>query len=261
MEDITGIKKVAEEAACEAGNYVLGRMGHLKEVAHKSGIHDLVTDVDKTSEKMIIDRIKKEFPSHSVLAEESGGQAPADAVSWIIDPLDGTTNYTHSYPVFCVSIGVFIKGAVRTGVIYDPSRGELFIAEEGKGACLNGQKIKVSPSGVLSESLLATGFAYDLDCKIANLEYFRAMLESAQAVRRAGSAALDLCYVACGRFDGFWEMCLNPWDTAAGQLMVQEAGGRVTALDGGPFDMFQKGMIIATNGNIHDELMGRLNRR
>jgi myo-inositol-1(or 4)-monophosphatase len=259
MEDIPKIKKVAEETAREAGSYILERVGHLKEIAHKSGIHDLVTDVDKTSEKMIIDRINREFPSHAVLAEESGGQAPKDAVSWIVDPLDGTTNYTHSYPVFCVSIGVLIDGAVRVGVIYDPSREETFVAEEGKGARLNGQKIKVSPSGALADSLLATGFAYDLDCKIANLDYFRVMLESAQAVRRAGSAALDLCYVACGRFDGFWEMCLNPWDTAAGQLMVREAGGRVTGLDGGPFDIFNKGMIIATNGNIHDELLGRLN--
>ncbi|MFC1479854.1 inositol monophosphatase family protein [Candidatus Omnitrophota bacterium] len=257
MEDLSRMKDLAEKAATEAGRYALRHIGKLKEVSRKTGINDLVTDVDKMSEKIIIDRIYKEFPHHSILAEESGEHASSGVFRWIIDPLDGTTNYAHGFPVFCISIGVEEDGAVKIGVVYDPSRDELFTAEEGKGAFLDGKRIKVSETQVVANSLIATGFAYDVAGKIANIESFKTMLNNAQAVRRAGSAAIDLCYVACGRFDGFWEMGLNPWDTAAGQLIVKEAGGVVTKLDGEPFEIYQK-KILATNGRIHGEMQNLL---
>ncbi|MFH1552482.1 MAG: inositol monophosphatase family protein [Candidatus Omnitrophota bacterium] len=253
MEDLRRIKTLAEKAAREAGGYALEHIGKLKEISRKTGINDLVTDVDKMSEKIIIDRIHNEFPQHSILAEESGEHASDGIFRWIIDPLDGTTNYAHGFPVFCVSIGVAEGGSVKIGVVYDPSRDELFTAEEGKGAFLGGKRIKVSETGTVANSLIATGFAYDVAGKIDNIESFKTMLKNAQAVRRAGSAAIDLCYVACGRFDGFWELGLNPWDTAAGQLIVKEAGGVVTKLNGEPFEIYQK-KILATNGRIHNEM-------
>ncbi|MGB3114552.1 MAG: inositol monophosphatase family protein [Candidatus Omnitrophota bacterium] len=254
MEELAKIKEVAVSVAQEAGNYALQRMGHLKQVSQKSGRTDLVTDDDKKREEILIGRIKKDFPAHSILAEESGEYSREAAHRWVIDPLDGTTNYAHSFPVFCVSIGVMLNDKVKLGVVYDPSREELFMAEDGKGAFLNGKKIKVSGTKALQDSLVVTGFAYNIQGKIANVEYFKKMLEITQAVRRLGSAALDLCYVACGRFDGFWELGLNPWDMAAGQLVVKEAGGIVTTMRGGPFDIFKKD-ITATNGIIHDEML------
>lgn len=254
MEDLTKIKKVAIKAAKEAGEHALNRMGHLREVSHKGGPNDLVTDVDKKCEEIIISKIKKEFPLHSILAEESGEQLVGDVFKWIIDPLDGTTNYAHGFPVFCISIGVVYNNSVKVGVVYDPTRDELFTAEEGNGAFLNSEPVKVSTRPKVHDSLVATGFAYNVPGRNDNLTYFKIIMEKAQAVRRAGSAAIDLCYVACGRFDGFWEFGLAPWDTAAGQLMVKEAGGKVTTIDGKPFDIFQK-EIVATNGQIHDEMM------
>ncbi|MBD3426256.1 MAG: inositol monophosphatase [Candidatus Omnitrophica bacterium] len=248
------IKEVAENVAKEAGEYVLKHMGRLKEVSHKSGINDLVTDVDKGSEKIIISRIKNEFPEHSILAEESGEEDAGSVFRWVIDPLDGTTNYTHSFPFFCVSIGVLYGKKVIAGVVYDPSRDELFTAIDGSGAFLNGMPIKVSGAQAVKDSLIATGFAYNIQTKKENVSYFGRMLQHAQAVRRAGSAALDLCYVACGIFDGFWEMGLHPWDTAAGQLMVTEAGGKVTNMSGEMFDIFQNS-VVATNASIHSEVI------
>ncbi len=254
MKELERIKEVAIDAAREAGTYALNRMGNLVEISHKGGFTNLVTDVDKKCEKGIIDRIKKEFPSHSILAEESGEEVTGGPFRWIVDPLDGTTNYAHAFPVFCVSIGVVSGGSVKVAVVYDPSRDELFTAEEGKGAFLNGRPINVSDMEKVRDSLLATGFAYNIEGKLANIKYFKVMMEKAQAVRRPGSAALDLCYVACGRFDGFWEFDLNPWDTAAGQLIVKEAGGTVALLNGKPFDIHEK-EIVATNGKIHKEML------
>lgn len=245
--------ETAVEAAKEAGSYASGRIGKLKEISHKDGVNNLVTDVDKTSEKMIIGRIKNKFPDHSVLAEESGEHASGGEVKWIIDPLDGTINYAHGFPIYCVSIAVSIKESVAVGVVYDPSRDELFSAEEGKGAFLNGTKISVSKRPLLKESLIATGFAYSTEGRIANIDYFKKMLEKAQAVRRAGSAALDLSYVACGRLDGFWEMGLCPWDTAAAQLILKEAGGKISKFNGGEWGIYDK-EVIASNGLIHEEL-------
>ncbi|MBU1084616.1 MAG: inositol monophosphatase [Candidatus Omnitrophica bacterium] len=255
MYDIGKIKKIAIASAEAAGEYALSRMGKLKELAHKSGIHDLVTDVDRSSEKIIIEAVRKEFPEHSVLAEESGREEKDSAVMWIIDPLDGTTNFAHEFPVFCVSIGVAVEGEVTVGVVYDPSRKEFFVSEKGRGATLNGISISVSRRKSVSESLLSTGFAYDPKKKQANLDNFKSVLGKAQAVRRPGSAAIDLCYVACGRFDGFWEMYLSPWDTAAGQLMVLEAGGAVTDFAGNVYDVTGD-EILATNGYIHEEMRG-----
>lgn len=254
MDDIKMIKEVAQEAAKEAGRYLLERLGNIKEISRKGGINDLVTDVDKRSEQIIITKIKSEFPSHSILAEESGEENNDSTFKWIIDPLDGTTNYTHSFPFFCVSIGVSLGSSMKLGVVYDPSRNEFFTAEENKGAFLNGNRIDVSKWGSVGDSLIATGFAYDISGKIANIDHFKKILQYAQAVRRAGSAALDLCYVACGRFDGFWEIGLQPWDMAAGYLIVKEAGGLVSLLNGGPFDIYQND-IVATNRIIHDELI------
>jgi len=258
MGDMTEIREVAVEAARKAGTYALSHMERIGKISHKQGYGNLVTDIDKGCENIIIDRIKKDFPSHSVLAEESGGEIREEEFSWIIDPIDGTTNYTHGFPVFCTSIGVMKGNMVRLGVVYDPSRDELFFAEEGKGAFLNDRKIGVSGIESFQDSLIATGFAYNYEGKVEVLPYFDKILKHAQAVRRAGSAALDLCYVACGRLDGFWEFGLYPWDTAAGLIIVKEAGGSVTTLEGTPYGIFEK-EIVATNGRIQDAMLGLLN--
>lgn len=254
MTSTRKIMDVAVEAAKEAGSYAASHIDKLKEISHKDGINNLVTDVDKTSEKMIIERIKSNFPGHSVLAEESGEHAPGGEVKWIIDPLDGTVNYAHGFPIYCVSIGVSINDSITLGVVYDPSRDELFSSIEGGGAFLNGKKIKVSNRRHLQESLIATGFAYNPDGRVANIAYFKKMLQVAQAVRRAGSAALDLCYVACGRLDGFWELGLCPWDTAAAQLIVKEAGGQISKFNGDEWNIYDK-EITASNSLIHEELI------
>ena len=259
MKDIAKIKDVARDAAVEAGKYALERIGDLGKISRKKGFTDLVTDVDKKCEEIIIGIIGREFPDHAILAEESGEHSAEGGFKWVVDPIDGTTNYTHAFPFFCASIGVIFDGSVKVGVVYDPSRDELFSAEKGNGAFLNNRRIKVSKSEKVRDSLVATGFACDIKGKMANIDKFKNMLENAQALRRAGSAALDLCYVACGRFDGFWEFQLNPWDTAAGQLIVSEAGGTITLLNGEPFDIFQK-EIVATNGRIHKEMLSLLNQ-
>lgn len=254
MEELKKIREVAISASREAGEYAREHIAKIKEVAHKGAHTNLVTDVDKTCEKVIVDKVRKSFPSHSILAEEGGEEKKGGSFTWIIDPLDGTTNYTHGLPIYCVSIAVAESDSVKLGAIYDPSRDELFTAEEGKGAFLNGKRIQASRADKIMDSLIVTGFAYNIKGKIANMEYFKIMLEKAQAVRRLGSAALDLSYVACGRFDGFWELGLSPWDMAAGQLIVKEAGGTVTMLNGDEFDMSKK-EVLATNGKIHKEMI------
>ena len=258
MMDMVKIKEVAAEAAKKAGRLALSNMGHPGKISHKSGFGDLVTETDKQCEALVIGIIKKHFSDHAILGEESGGNASEEGVSWVIDPIDGTTNYAHSFPFFCTSIGVRVDGDTCIGVVYDPSRDELFVAEKGKGAFLNDKKISVSDIPLVKRSLVATGFAYQVSRKMEMLPYFRLMLIQAQAVRRAGSAALDLCYVACGRFDGFWEFGLKPWDTAAGDLLVREAGGTVTTLEGDSYDPFKE-KIVASNGTIHKEMLNLLN--
>ncbi|MDD4956618.1 MAG: inositol monophosphatase family protein [Candidatus Omnitrophica bacterium] len=248
------ILETAVMAATEAGRMIFERVDTNKQISHKGAFNNLVTDVDRASEKMITDMIRQRHPEHSILAEE-GGEVGADGSSfkWVIDPIDGTTNYAHGFPFFCVSIGVIYGKSVKVGAVYDPCRKELFTALDKGGAFLNGKKIGVSHISRMTDALMATGFAYDLSEKSSNVKYFDIMLKKAQAVRRAGSAALDLCYVACGRFDGYWEFNLSPWDTAAGQLIVREAGGLVSTLDGKDFDIYDK-EILAANTGIYAEM-------
>jgi myo-inositol-1(or 4)-monophosphatase len=222
------------------------------EISHK-GRDNIVTDVDKKAEAMIIKDILAAFPGHSILSEESEPRSGLAPYTWIIDPLDGTTNFAHAFPFFCVSIALEKSGRIVLGVVYDPIREELFFAEKGRGAYLNGKKIHVSKVKKLIDSFLATGFSYGIKRKDRNISYFRKLLTRTQAIRRAGSAALDLCYVACGRFDGFWEMDLHPWDSAAGMLIVEEAGGKVTRFDSSPYSPYDKN-ILATNGHIHNKM-------
>jgi myo-inositol-1(or 4)-monophosphatase len=218
-------KSVAIQMARKAWEVLNKKIGSQRTIRFKGAIN-LVTEMDLLSEKIIVAEIEKHFPDHAVLAEERPAAIKYSRFLWIIDPLDGTTNYAHGYPIFSVSIALAEEGEIVLGVVYDPTRDELFTAEKGKGAKLNGRKIQVSAESNLSRSLLATGFPYDLrETTITNFDHFRNFALRAQAVRRGGSAALDLCYVAAGRFDGYWEMKLGPWDIAAGSLMVAEAGG------------------------------------
>jgi len=248
--------KVAIRAAYASGLLIKRSVGKVSEVSYK-GRDNIVTNVDKASEKLIIGMILRAFPDHSILSEES---LPVDSGSkyrWIIDPIDGTTNFAHAFPFFCVSIAFQENGRTVLGIVYDPMRDEIFIARRGKGATLNGKKIKVSRTSKLSESFLATGFSYGITEKDRNIAHFRNLLVKTQAIRRAGSAALDLCYVACGRFDGFWEMNLHPWDVAAASLIVEEAKGEVTKFDGKSYSINDKN-ILATNGRIHSQMVKSL---
>ena len=240
----------AVEIALEAGRFLKGKFYEAHDITYKGEI-DLVTEADRGAEALLIARIEKAFPGHRIMAEETRGSVLAEEYTWIIDPLDGTTNYAHQYPVFCVSIALQRDGDVILGAICNPMMDELFVSERGKGAFLNGRGLSVSATADLSRSLLATGFPYDIRVNPDNnVNYFNAMAVKAQAIRRAGAAALDLAYVAAGRFDGFWELQLRPWDTAAGCLMVTEAGGKVTDLFGGPFNLYSP-HLLATNGRIH----------
>ncbi|MFY9740845.1 MAG: inositol monophosphatase family protein [Candidatus Sulfotelmatobacter sp.] len=223
------------------------------------GEADLVTAADRAAEKLIRERITQQWPDHDVLGEEQGLNDRGSEYRWYVDPLDGTTNFAHGYPVFCVSLGLEHRSAAHgekriAGVIYDPTRDELFSAERGKGAHLNGEAIQVSKTSRLQESLVATGFPSHKRHKNPNIHFYHQITLRSHGVRRAGSAALDLCNVAAGRFEGFWEFNLNPWDTAAGVLMVEEAGGKVTRFDGSPFELDSR-QTVASNGMIHDELL------
>jgi myo-inositol-1(or 4)-monophosphatase len=219
---------------------------------------DIVTDVDLQSEREVCDTLLAAFPTHAVLGEEGGSRAGTDPrYRWIVDPLDGTTNYAHGFPFFCVSIGLEVDGELALGVAYAPSLDELFVAEVGRGATLNDRPIRVSGIDDLTQALLATGFPYDHGQFARALKSFGVVSLRSQAVRRAGSAVLDLCYVACGRLDGYWEHAVKPWDVAAGALIVREAGGGVTATDGSTFDV-ESGQILASNGLLHPALAATL---
>ena len=245
----------AIQMAHDAVRVLLDRFGRVNQITHKGDI-DIVTEADLAAEKLIVERIKSYYPRHTVLAEESGASAGEGASEWkwIVDPLDGTTNYAHAYPCFCVSIGLEYQGRMVLGVIHDPMRDETFAAERGEGATLNGRRIRVSEIDDLNQAMLCTGFPYDVRDRGDFARHFSNFIRHAQAVRRDGSAALDLAAVACGRFDGFWEEGLRPWDVAAGVLLVEEAGGRVSRYDGSPFNIYTP-PIIATNGLVHDEMM------
>lgn len=248
----------AVAAALAAGRVLKRRLGKTIRVYYKGGIN-LVTEMDQRSDEMITAAIKKDFPRDGIITEEGDRQEGSSGYTWIIDPLDGTTNYAHGYPCFTVSIALEKAGEIILGVVYNPNLRELFCGEKGKGAFRNNRRITVSRTGELTKSLLATGFPYDVrEDPVNNLRHFAAFLVKAQAVRRAGSAALDLCYVAAGIFDGFWEPKLNPWDVAAGSLLVTEAGGLVTDFKGGPFDHYGK-EIVASNGLIHSQMISVLN--
>ena len=238
----------------EAGEVLRAKFSDRHEVRYKGEIN-LVTEADLLSETLITGRIRSSFPGHDILTEESPETTNGSRFRWIIDPLDGTTNYSHGYPIFCISIALEVEGEIRLGAVYNPMLKELFLAEKGEGASLNGCRLSVSRTADLGRGLLATGFPYDLrEDRNNNMNYFQALAMSAQAVRRSGSAALDLAYLAAGRFDGFWELKLMPWDTAAGWLLVTEAGGVVTDLCGGPYGL-RSPHILAGNGFINKELL------
>jgi myo-inositol-1(or 4)-monophosphatase len=215
---------------------------------------DLVTEADRASEKLIVERIRQHFPSHDIVGEEGTRKDTGSDYRWYVDPLDGTTNFAHGYPVFCVSLGVEGTDGIVAGVLYDPTRDELFAAEKGSGASLNGRPIQVSKTKKLSESLLATGFPSHKRHKNPNIHFYHQLTLRSHGLRRAGSAALDLANVASGRYDGFWEFNLNPWDTAAGVLLVTEAGGTVSRFDGSPWRI-DSSETLASNRILHNELM------
>lgn len=249
--------EVAREAARAAGALLAESFGGKLHV-RKKGRVDLVTDADIQAEKLVMEMIRSNFPQDQILAEESGmQQSPSNRV-WLIDPLDGTTNFAHAFPFFATSIGLEIDGAMVAGAVYNPVMGEYFEARRGGGASLNGSPIQVSATSDLTEALLATGFPYNLrENPELHVGRFEKMLLRAQGVRRPGSAAIDLCCVAAGRFDGFWEVGLKPWDTAAGILIVEEAGGRVTTLNGERFTPYA-GSILAANPSLHGEMLSVL---
>jgi myo-inositol-1(or 4)-monophosphatase len=215
---------------------------------------DLVTAADRHAEELIVARIRKQWPGHDLMGEEGSRQETGSDFRWYIDPLDGTTNFAHGYPVFCVSIALEHRNERIAGVVFDPTRNEMFATEKGAGARLNDRAIHVSKTASLRESLVATGFPSHKRHKNPNIHFYHQITLRSHGVRRAGSAALDLCYVACGRYDAYWEFNLNPWDTAAGVLLVQEAGGKVTNFSAGPFSIDSR-EVLASNGLLHDEVL------
>lgn len=256
MTNLQNFLDIATEAALAAGAVLQGYLGKVEDaITEKGRPGDLVTAADKASEAVVLEVLRRHFPQHSILAEESGKLGNQDnKYLWAIDPLDGTTNYAHQYPAFCVSIGLLINGVPQVGVIYDPWRDELFRGASGLGATRNRRPIQVSQTTELSKSLLVTGFAYDRrETSDNNYAEFCHLTHLTQGVRRSGSAALDLAYVACGRVDGYWERGIAPWDIIAGVILLREAGGKVTAYDGTPLKI-ESGRILATNGYLHENL-------
>ena len=251
---------VAVRAARDAGVLLREHQRDLLNVRHKGSI-DLVTDADLASERLIAERIMASFPSDQLLAEEGTGAevTQGNERRWIVDPLDGTTNYAHNYPLYAVSIALEVAGAVQVGVVYVPVLDELFATVKGHGATLNGVPITVSATSELIEAMLCTGFAYDPQLRPENQAHWSSFAEEAQAVRRDGAAALDLCYVACGRYDGFWERELSPWDVAAGALLVTEAGGMTSDYRGGQLDIYAR-EAVASNGHIHSQMLRTIAR-
>lgn len=257
--EMSKFKDFAVAIAFEAGQLLKSRIDEPHEIEFKGEI-DIVTEADKASENLLIARIRDRYPNHDVMSEEAGNLSRPSSYRWIIDPLDGTTNYSHGYPVFCVSIALECEQEIVTGVVYNPMLDEMFTAEKGGGAFLGNRKISVSGIANLSKSLLATGFPYDIrNTEDNNMNFFGAMAVSAQAIRRAGAAALDLAYLAAGRFDGFWELRLKPWDVAAAWLLVCEAGGTVTDLFGEPYRLGGP-HILASNGLIHSDIIAVLKK-
>lgn len=272
MNSIIGTKSftaVAVNCASKAGEWIKSRIGRFAEPDLKYSMHDLVTEVDKGSERLIRNLIATHFPQHSFLGEEGvepGPEASAKALEeasdaeylWIVDPIDGTTNFVHGFPFFSVSIALAHKGQVIVGVVYDPTKDELFVAERGKGAYVHGKRMSVSQEKALRQSLVATGFPADHQMALPlNLRQIQAVAPQVRNIRTAGSAALHMAYVAAGRLSGFWEIGLNSWDMAAGALLIEEAGGRVTDSQGEPYHLGVRN-VVASNGAVHDELLNAL---
>jgi len=251
--------ELAIRAAREAGAILQDFAARGFQIENKGRIN-LVTEADLASERHIKELISSHYPTHHILAEESGASSHSsvDEYCWIIDPLDGTTNFSHGFPCYAVSIGIEYKGRSVAGVIYDPSRDEMFAAERGAGATCNGEKIRVSEIETLERALVVSGFPYDVRERMEEyLPAWREFLNHAQGVRRLGAAAIDMACIACGRMDGFWENGLNAWDVAAGWVIIEEAGGRVTKLDGSPFDN-HSASLLCTNGKVHNEMLAVL---
>ncbi len=247
---------LAIRAARSAGTLLREGLTRSHDIRYKEGVHNLVTEMDTAAEALIIETIRGEYPDHTFLAEESGAAAAVSPFRWIIDPLDGTVNYAHGLPIFCVSIALEHEGHVVCGAIYNPMLDEMFTAELGGGAHLNGEKIAVSAQTEFQKSMLVTGFPYDAYKNTMHcIDHFVNFVKEGRPVRRLGSAALDLAYVACGRFEGFWEVKLNPWDVAAGSLILREAGGLITKLDGSAWTIDEPS-LLATNGKIHEAMLG-----
>ncbi len=248
--EIKELLRFSEEVARGAGQILKNGFNRPPSIRYKGRI-DPVTEFDLRSEKYIVSQIQQRYPDHSILAEEGSGRKTDGAFRWVIDPLDGTVDYAHGFPVYCVSIGLEYRSEIVAGVVFDPERDECFTSGCGCGAFLNGKRIRVSKENKLERALLATGFAYDIKtARRNNLGYFSRMAKQAQGVRRLGSAAIDLCWLACGRIDGFWELSLHPWDTAAGRLIVEEAGGKVTRFSGRKYSIYDN-EILASNGRVH----------
>jgi len=250
------MKRTATKAAKEAGKIILSYYSKNVNAISKGSTYNLVTKADIASENKIVSIIKDKFPGHSILTEESGEEIHKSDYCWVIDPLDGTNNFYHKFPMFCISIALYKKGKPLIGVVFDPLKKELFYAGKNEGAFLNNKKIKVSSSNKLSKSLLALGFYYERGSLMRKSldQMKRFFYEDVHGIRRAGSAALDICYTACGRFDGYWELYLNPWDYAAGSLIIMEAGGRITDTQGQKYSLMMKN-IVASNGKIHKDMI------
>jgi myo-inositol-1(or 4)-monophosphatase len=251
--------EIARQAALEGGRVLMQKFGGALQIHHKGAI-DLVTDADRGAEEAIVAAIRGKFPRHDILAEEGDWGRCESRYRWIIDPLDGTTNFTHGFPWFAVSIALEVDAEVVLGVIFNPFHREMFVARKGEGAFLNDVQLQVSKTASLAESLLATGFPYDRkESRVNNYDHFVHFQQAAQACRRPGAASLDLAYVAAGRLDGYWEMKLKPWDAAAGKLIVEEAGGIVSDFDGAPLDIYGP-ECLASNGLIHPAMIEVLQR-
>ncbi len=255
---LTAERGLAIELARAAGELLRDELRGPRRIVYKGSPTNLVTEMDARVEALVVDRLLAAFPGDAILAEERGAQAGRSGRRWIIDPLDGTTNYAHGVPVYGVSIALDVGGRVELGVVYDPSQRELFVAERGAGVFCNDTRLTVSSTETLNGSLLTTGFPYDIRVNPDNnLKESAAFAVRARAVRRMGSAVLDLAWIAAGRYDGFWALRLGPWDVAAGGLMVEEAGGRLTSLTGGPLDL-EAPTLIASNGRIHAAMLAVL---
>jgi myo-inositol-1(or 4)-monophosphatase len=251
-------RRVAIDAARAAGLVLRDALSHTRSISYKGSVTNLVTEMDGRAEAIVVDALTAAFPDDGILAEEGSARPGRSGRRWIIDPLDGTTNYAHGLPLFSVGIGLEAAGTILVGIVYDPTRDELFVAEQGAGAWLNDARLAVSMTTSLDASLLVTGFPYNIrEVADTNLKEYATFALRARAVRRLGSALLDFAYVAAGRLDGYWELRLSPWDVAAGRILVEEAGGRVTDLRGQPVDI-DRPRIVATNGLIHDQMLAVL---